>query len=94
MQEVLKKNMSNINNKSIYAYYHQLLDKNERNRKMTMKLDAFYVISDLAKFSHKSFWSLNHSKKYKLEVKNINTRPSNLREIIHMQKFVIINWQL
>lgn len=55
-----------------------------------IKLDIFVIISNLAKFSLKSFRSLNHSKRYGPNVINRNTRPNKLRKLIYTEKLIII----
>lgn len=91
-QKVLERDTDDIDSGSIHAYYRKLPDESENNRKKSVKPNALHVVLDLAKLSRGGFRGLNHSKGYGLEVKNINTRPSKLREIIHAQKLVIIGW--
>lgn len=84
---------SDMGSGNIHVHYRKLPDDSENNRKETVKPDTLYVILDLAKFSHGRFQYLNRSKGYRPEIGNISTRPSKLREIVYMQKFVILGWR-
>lgn len=94
IQKVSKRDTSDIGSKNSHTYYRKLPKESESNRKKTVKPYVFLVILDPAEFSCGSFQNLNHSKHYGPEIENISIRPSKSREIIYIQKFVIVGWRV
>lgn len=80
----MKRDTTDIGNRSIHAHYYILPEKSESNKKKTVKPDIFYIISDLAKFFCRSFQVFNHNKRYRPKVKNISKKLNKSGKIVYM----------